>query len=71
MNRELLRLIRRKRRAWKTFKDHGTLENSEKYKKLEREVVKKVRNAKRRMERDIAETKDKNNRKFTSYVKSK
>ena len=71
MNRELLRLVRQKRRAWKTFKSYGTFESLEKYKKLEKDVVKKVRNAKRKMEKEIANTKENNNKKFTSYIKSK
>ena len=71
MNRELQKLIRQKRNAWKAFRNHGTLENHEKYEKLEQEVVKKVRNAKRRLEKEIATTKDKNNKQFTNYVKSK
>ena len=71
LSRELLILIRKKRQAWKAFKNHGTYENLEKYKKLEKDVVKKVRNAKRGLEKDIAENKDKNNKKFTNYIKTK
>ena len=33
LDKELLRLIRQKKRAWKTFKNHGTQDNLEKYKK--------------------------------------
>ena len=71
MNRELLKLIRQKHNAWKSFKCHGSLENLENYKKLEREMANKIKNAKRGLEREIAATRDKNNKKFTSYIKSK
>ncbi len=64
-------MIRKKRQAWKAFKNYGTQENLDKYKKLEREVVKKVRNAKRRLEKEIATAREKNSRKFTEYIKSK
>ena len=53
MSRELLQLVRKKKRAWKTFRSYGTAENLETYNTLEKDVVKKVRNAKRRMEKEI------------------
>ena len=40
-------------------------------KNLEREMVKKIQNAKRKMEKGIAAMKVKNNKKFTNYIKSK
>lgn len=71
MNRDLLRLIREKRNAWRSFKNYGTIESSEKYKKLEREVVKRIRNAKRKLEKEIANSSGKNIKKFTDYIKAK
>ena len=59
LDRELLKMIRKKRQAWKAFKNYGTQENLDKYKKLEREEVKKVRNAKRRLEKEIATAREK------------
>ena len=41
------------------------------YKKLEKETAKKIRNAKRRMEKNLAYGDDKNNQKFAKYIKSK
>jgi hypothetical protein len=41
------------------------------YKALEKETAKKIRNAKRKLEKNLASGEDKNNRKFTKYVKSK
>jgi hypothetical protein len=41
------------------------------YKALEKEIAKKIRNAKRKLEKNLASGEDKNNRKFTKYVKSK
>ncbi len=41
------------------------------YKQLEKETSKKIRNAKRKMEKNLAYSEDKNNRKFARYIKSK
>jgi hypothetical protein len=41
------------------------------YKQLEKETSKKIHNAKRKMEKDLAYSEDKNNRKFARYVKCK
>jgi hypothetical protein len=41
------------------------------YKALEKEAAKKIRNAKRKLEKDLAAGSDKNNRKFAKYIKSK
>ncbi len=71
MSRELLQLVRKKKRAWKTFRSQGTAVNLETYKTLEKDVVKKVRNAKRRMEKEISKNEDRNNKKFTNYIRSK
>jgi hypothetical protein len=71
MTREILRLIRRKRRKWKEVKNSTSAEEMKQYKQLEKETSKKIRNAKRKMEKDLAYSEDKNNRKFARYIKSK
>jgi hypothetical protein len=71
MTREILRLIRRKRRKWKEVKNSTSAEDMKQYKQLEKETSKKIRNAKRKMEKDLAYSEDKNNRKFARYIKSK
>ena len=72
INRDIIKLIRRKKRAWQTAKAHKTIENLEIYKKLEKEVSNKVRNAKRNLEKKLAFSKGGNNtRVFANYIKSK
>ncbi len=71
MTREILRLIRRKKRKWKEVKNSTSAEEMKQYKQLEKETSKKIRNAKRKMEKDLAYGEDKNNRKFARYIKSK
>ncbi len=71
MNREILRLLRKKRRAWRNYKFTASLEDRDAYKRIQKETANKVRNAKRRMEKELSRNKDKNNRQFTKYVKAK
>ena len=66
-----MRLVRQKRRRWQALKRSPTKENEEEYRRIEKETSNKIRNAKRKLERDLVNDKDKNNRKFTRYVKSK
>jgi hypothetical protein len=71
MTREILKLIRKKRRRWRTAKNSALEQEKREYKRIEKEVSKKVRNAKGKMEKDLVKDVDKNNRKYTKYVKSK
>jgi len=71
MTREILRLVRRKRRKWRHIKISATATEIEEYKRLEKETSRKIRNAKRKLEKDLAGGEDKNNRKFARYIKSK
>ena len=71
MNRELIRAIRKKKRAWKVYKLYNTQESRDKYTELERDVKSKIRNAIRGMEKKIANCKDNNSRRFANYIKSK
>jgi len=68
---EIMRLIRLKRRKWRVFKQQRTAVSEEEYKKVEKEVAKKIRNGKRRMEKELAFGQDRNKRNFNRYVKSK
>ena len=47
------------------------MESRDRYKDLEKEVTKKIRNAKRGMEKKLANSKNNNARTFASYIKSK
>jgi hypothetical protein len=66
-----LRLFRWKRLKWKEVKNSTSAEEMKQYKQLEKETSKKIRNAKRKMEKNLAYSEDKNNRKFARYIKSK
>jgi hypothetical protein len=57
MNREILRLVCKKRRAWRNYKFTASLEDRDAYKRIEKETANKVRNAKRRMEKELARNK--------------
>ncbi len=63
-----MRLIRRKRRKWKEVKNTTSAEELKQYKQLEKGSAKKIRNAKRKMDKDLAYSEDKNNRKFARGI---
>jgi hypothetical protein len=71
MTREILRLIRKKRKVWKKAKYSSLAEDMAEYKRIEKEVSNKIRNAKRKLEKDLLSGPDKNNRNFARYVKKK
>ena len=71
LTREIIRLVRRKKRAWQLTRTHGTAENWNKYKSLEREVIVKLRNAKRNMEKRLANMGETTTKTFANYIKSK
>ena len=71
MTREILRLIRKKRKVWKKAKYSSLAEDMAEYKRIEKEVSNKIRNAKRKLEKDLVSGPDKNNRNFARYVKTK
>jgi len=68
---EVMRLIRQKRRKWRVFKERKTADCEREYKMAEKEVAKKIRNGKRKMERELVSGPDKNSRKFSKYIQSK
>ncbi|MFO0007415.1 MAG: hypothetical protein ACK559_40500, partial [bacterium] len=49
MTREILQLIRKKRRRWRAAKNSASEHDMAEYTKVEKEVAKKVRNAKRKL----------------------
>ena len=75
MKRNILRLIRKKRRLWKHYtsskdcsKDY---EQFEAYKKVQSDVRKAVKKAKKDFEKKLAKNAKKNNKMFWSYMKQK
>jgi hypothetical protein len=68
MTREILQLIRKKRRLWKRAK-HG--QNVAEYEEVARETSKKIRAAKRHMEQRLAKDKTGNKKPFFNYVRKK
>lgn len=67
MTKEIMKMIRKKRRLWKRAK-HG--EDAAEYREAEKRLKKMIRNAKRNFEKRLSEEKD-NKRPFYSYVKVK
>jgi hypothetical protein len=52
------------------MKTTGTADAGRLYKEAEKECANKIRNTKRKMEHELANNPDKNNRKFARYIKS-
>ena len=71
ITREIVRFLGRKKRAWKNYKLNPTQANLGKYKTLEKEVTAKIRNAKRSLEKKLANSSNANARTFANYIKSK
>jgi Reverse transcriptase (RNA-dependent DNA polymerase) len=71
LNQDLIKLIRRKKAAWKEYRIQGTRETNENYKRLEGEVKKRIQRSKRRLEKELSRQDDRNGRKLTNYIKSK
>lgn len=71
LTRELIRLVRRKNRAWRSAKLYSCEETWRNYGELAKETRKKITNAKRNMERRLANSEDKGGTKFSRYIKSK
>jgi hypothetical protein len=53
MTSEILKLIRKKRRKWRTAKNSHAEQDMNKYKRVEKEVSNKIRNAKRKLEKEL------------------
>jgi hypothetical protein len=71
MSKEIISLVRRKREAWKSYKQYPSAENAEKCNSLEKEVKNKVWKSKRKMERELTREDDSRGKNFTRYIKSK
>ena len=71
LSKEIIRAIRRKKRAWRTLKQYNSAEARDGYSRLEREVKNKIRNAKRRLEREVAATTGDGGKRFSNFIKSK
>ena len=81
MNKNILRIIRKKRRLWKAYtREDGPLPvmrgNKDSasfmaYKKVQQEVQKATRRAKRKVERKLAKDRKSNSKSFFSYIKRK
>jgi hypothetical protein len=71
LSRDLVKLVRKKKRAWKEYKLARTAETLGRYNSIEKELKRKIRKAKRRLERELTMKDDRNGKKFTNYIKSK
>ena len=73
MNKNILRLIRKKKRLWRWYttdggKDHASFQA---YKNIQNEVKKVVKQAKKKLERKLAKEAKNNAKQFYSYIKKK
>ena len=71
MNKNTLRVIRKKRRLWKVYKETKDHAEYIAYKKVEKEVKDSVRKAKKKFERNLVKDARKNPKAFYMYLKSK
>lgn len=71
LNRDLVKLIRKKKRLYKQHKQDPSAERWENYKLCEKMVKKGVRNAKKNFEKHIAKTKGNGEKIFYSYINAK
>ena len=71
MNARILRTIRKKRKLWKRYSQSRDYEDHQAYKRVEKEVQRSVRKAKRDFERKLAKSAKSNPKQFYSYIKSK
>ena len=75
MKKSILRMIRKKRRLWRSYttdertkKDYASFQA---FKKVQKEVEKAVKKAKKKLERSLAKNAKKNPKAFYSYIKKK
>ena len=71
MKQNIIRIIRKKRRLWKHYKKTKDYDEYISYKRVEKEVQKTVRRAKKTFEKKLAKEAKKNPRAFYSYLNSK
>ena len=70
LNKEIIRLQRKKSRIWKKYKVTKSHSDLDDYKVCRKHLQKTIRNAKRNLEKKIS-LDNKNQRSFNSYIKSK
>ena len=71
MTKDITRLIRQKKAAWKLAKKEPTSLNKARYEEAQKKLIKQVKKAKRKLEKDLLVGEDRNGKKFRSYIKSK
>ena len=71
MTRNLMRIIRKKRRLWKVYKSSKDYQEYLAYKNVEKTVQKSVRRAKQKFERNLAKNAKKSPKAFYSYLRTK
>ena len=71
MTRSIMRIIRKKIRLWKVYKESKDYHEYLAYKGVEKTVQKSVRRAKQKFERNLAKHVKKNPKAFYSYLRSK
>lgn len=71
MTKNTIRVIRKKRRLWKVYRETKDHAEYTAYKKVEKEVKDAVRKAKKKFERNLAKDARRNPKAFYSYLKSK
>ena len=71
MQRNIMRIIRRKRRLWSHYKDTKDHQDYQAYKQAEAGVKKAVRNAKKQFEKKLSKDAKKNPKAFYKYINSK
>ena len=75
MNKSLMRLIRKKRRAWRFYSSDPRcakdFQSYQAYSKIQKDVKKAVKQAKRKLERKLDNQYKKNIKAFHSYIKQK
>ena len=71
MQQNVLRLIRKKRRLWSSYQKTREFQSWQAYRKVQAEVTKAVRNAKKKFERKLARNSKSNPRAMYSYINKK
>ena len=73
MNKNILRLIRKKKRLWRWYSTDGKKDYAsfQAYRNVQKEVKNAVKQAKKKLERKLAKEAKKNAKQFHSYIKKK
>ena len=75
MNKNILRLIRKKKRLWRAYSSdpyyQRDFQSFQAYKSVQNDVKKAVKQAKRKLEKSLAKEAKKNPKAFYSYLKKK